>query len=134
MNQGRIAQIGSPTDLYMRPNSQFVAGFMGEAMLVKGHCLERGTLQIGPLTLAASGNAKQGPVTVAIRPQAWEIQDPLRPGLPGKVTKHAYLGSHQEATVQTELGEVFVVYAKTAAEWLPGADVSLTLRSEGVAL
>lgn len=134
MNQGRIAQIGSPTDLYMRPNSKFVATFMGEAKLVKARCLERGTLQIGSLTLTANFDAGKGPVTVAIRPQAWEIQDPSQPGLPGTVTKHAYLGSHQEATVQTELGEVFVVYANTAAEWLPGSLVALKLRSEGVAL
>jgi hypothetical protein len=33
MNDGLIAQRGSPRDMYERPHSEFVAGFMGEAML-----------------------------------------------------------------------------------------------------
>jgi iron(III) transport system ATP-binding protein len=35
MNQGKIAQQGSPRELYELPNSEFVAGFMGEAALMK---------------------------------------------------------------------------------------------------
>jgi putative spermidine/putrescine transport system ATP-binding protein len=36
INQGRIVQIGASSDLYERPNSHFVAGFIGESTLVDG--------------------------------------------------------------------------------------------------
>ena len=49
MEAGRIAQAGSPQDLYERPATPFVAGFMGEALLLDGQALADGTVQIGPL-------------------------------------------------------------------------------------
>src|SRR5262249_2678927 len=36
MNEGRIAQLGSPTDLYDRPADRFVAGFVGESNFLEG--------------------------------------------------------------------------------------------------
>jgi putrescine transport system ATP-binding protein len=36
MNQGEIAMIGEPTDIYEYPNSRFVAGFIGSANMVEG--------------------------------------------------------------------------------------------------
>ncbi|QQR39318.1 ABC transporter ATP-binding protein [Devosia rhizoryzae] len=36
MNQGEIAMIGEPTDIYEFPNSRFVAGFIGSANMVEG--------------------------------------------------------------------------------------------------
>jgi iron(III) transport system ATP-binding protein len=49
MEAGRIAQAGTPQDLYERPTSAFVAGFMGEAVLFDGQSLSDGTVQLGPL-------------------------------------------------------------------------------------
>jgi ABC-type Fe3+/spermidine/putrescine transport system ATPase subunit len=36
MCDGRIAQVGAPRDLYDRPESEFVAGFLGEATILRG--------------------------------------------------------------------------------------------------
>ena len=36
MNQGEIAMVGEPTDIYEFPNSRFVAGFIGSANMVEG--------------------------------------------------------------------------------------------------
>ena len=51
MDVGRIAQRGTPQALYERPASEFVAGFMGEAMLFDGQALADGTVALGPITL-----------------------------------------------------------------------------------
>ncbi|MBE0684092.1 MAG: ABC transporter ATP-binding protein [Anaerolineales bacterium] len=40
-NQGKIEQIGSPSDVYERPSSAFVAGFVGTSNLVKGEVAKR---------------------------------------------------------------------------------------------
>jgi putrescine transport system ATP-binding protein len=40
MNQGEIAMIGEPTDVYEYPNSRFVANFIGSANMVEGTVTE----------------------------------------------------------------------------------------------
>ena len=40
-NQGKIEQVGSPSDVYERPSSAFVAGFVGTSNLVKGEVAKR---------------------------------------------------------------------------------------------
>jgi len=40
MNGGRLAQVGKPVDVYERPNSRWVAGFLGEVNLIEGHISE----------------------------------------------------------------------------------------------
>lgn len=52
-NQGRIEQIGAPADVYERPATQFVAGFVGTSNLLTGDAAEaivgrRGTFTIRP--------------------------------------------------------------------------------------
>jgi iron(III) transport system ATP-binding protein len=86
MHDGRIAQDGSPRDLYERPVDAFVAGFVGEAKLFTG-VLERlddtmGRVTIGRLqrTLPHRG-LPAGPVDVAIRPRPLSLAArPPRPG------------------------------------------------------
>src|SRR5258706_11604575 len=42
LKDGRIAQIGSPADLYHRPKSRFVADFIGNTNLIEGRIVGRG--------------------------------------------------------------------------------------------
>jgi iron(III) transport system ATP-binding protein len=144
MNAGLIAQAGSPQQLYEQPGSEFVAGFMGEAMLFAATALADGGVKLGPLTLKPRRAVRAGAVKVAIRPEAWTV---ARPGparsagdapaagaLAGTLRKQAYLGSFQELTVATELGEVFVVSPDVTEVWAPGDAMSLTLTGHGVSV
>jgi sn-glycerol 3-phosphate transport system ATP-binding protein len=69
LNEGRVEQIGPPLDVYERPNSTFVASFIGSPPMnfipaeVSG---ER--LRFGGCTLTVPA-AEDGPVTVGIRPE-----------------------------------------------------------------
>jgi sn-glycerol 3-phosphate transport system ATP-binding protein len=82
MNAGNVDQIGPPLDLYERPATVFVAGFIGSpAMnLVAGRLTPAG-LAIGDLVLpldGAMGGATRGPerpLTVGLRPEHVEITD-----------------------------------------------------------
>ena len=52
-NQGRIEQIGAPAEVYERPLTRFVAGFVGTSNLLRGEAAERilgtsGTFTIRP--------------------------------------------------------------------------------------
>ena len=132
VDAGVIAQAGTPEDLYERPATEFVAGFMGEAMLFAGEVLEGGVVQIGPVRTRSIHAAEPGKVKVAIRPEAWTLDAPGQAALPGTVAKHAYLGSFQELTVDTALGPIFVMSADVQRHWQVGDSVTLRLPERGV--
>jgi len=134
MDHGVIAQAGSPSDLYERPNSEFVAGFMGEAMLFPGQALADGRILVGALCVKALHPVKPGPVKAAIRPEAWTMAPPGNDGLPGVVSKKAYLGSVREFTVDTSLGSIFVVSSDAVSDWCQGDAVTLRLPERGVSV
>jgi iron(III) transport system ATP-binding protein len=139
MDGGTIAQAGTPRELYERPASSFVAGFMGEALLfdavarplVPGE--QRATVVLGPLRVDVASPVEAGAVKVAVRPEAWVVDDPRATStLPGTVAKQAYLGTHQELTVDCALGAIFVVARDAQRPWAVGDRVMLSLLPQGV--
>jgi iron(III) transport system ATP-binding protein len=139
MNKATIAQEGAPRDLYEQPSDVFVAGFMGDANRVRG-MLTRiddrlGELEIGPLTvrLAHRGLAN-GAVDVSIRPEAIEFRNGNDGDgtLAGTVRKAAYIGGSMEYTVDTAIGQLFIVSMAVNRPLAVGASVSLVLANHGV--
>ncbi|GHA20697.1 sn-glycerol-3-phosphate import ATP-binding protein UgpC [Devosia pacifica] len=75
MNAGRIEQVGKPVDLFERPASLFVAGFIGSPPM---NIFELATLrQLPGTTLPASIPAKAD--LVGIRPEALRLEEPAEP-------------------------------------------------------
>jgi iron(III) transport system ATP-binding protein len=138
MNDGRIAQSGTPQDMYERPGSEFVAGFMGEAMLFPALAQADGQVQLGPLQITPRQPVAAGAVKVAVRPQAWHIRrsdcSNEDAGVRGQLIKSAYLGSFFEYTFDTALGPIFVVSPDLAHALPLGAQVQLTLADHGVSV
>ena len=134
MNAGLIAQAGTPQQLYEQPSSEFVAGFMGEAMLFAGQALADGRVALGPLSVRSRRPVLAGPVQVAVRPEAWHVVPAGSGGLDGTLAKFAYLGSYYELTVSTALGEIFVVSPEVAREWHLGDALGLALAENGVSV
>src|SRR5215210_7001712 len=78
MSNARIAQIGTPRQLYEEPSSLFVADFIGDANLLEAEVIEergeRALVRLGPLAIElARRGARKGPVKVAVRPDAVAI-------------------------------------------------------------
>ena len=133
MDVGRIAQRGTPQALYEAPQSEFVAGFMGEAMLFPGEVQANGQVRLGPLVITPRMAIAPGAVKVAVRPEAWQIA-PAHEGIAARLTKRAYLGSVYEYTFDTALGAIFVV-SPDLSQVLPiGAEVGLKLGGHGVSV
>src|SRR5687767_11739549 len=74
MHQGHIAQQGAPQEIYESPQNEFVAGFIGDAMLFSGEAGHDGWVSLGPLRFMPRQSRKAGPVKVAVRPEAWLIE------------------------------------------------------------
>ena len=134
MDAGTIAQSGGPEDLYERPVSEFVAGFMGEAMLFQGEANAQGQVSVGPLQFQARQQVQAGPITAAIRPEAWVLVPENGAALTGVLQKKAYLGSTVELTFETALGAIFVVSSDLSQVWRLGMRLGLSLSGHGVSV
>jgi iron(III) transport system ATP-binding protein len=142
MDKGTIAQRGAPSELYEQPASEFVAGFMGEAMLFEGlnHAADPSDpsagsyARLGPLCVPSPASLAPGPVKIAVRPEAWVIGPATSAGLAGRVTKRTYLGSVMEYTFASALGDIFVISPQVQLPLDLDAPVSLTLAGHGVSV
>jgi iron(III) transport system ATP-binding protein len=139
MSNSRIAQIGAPRDLYEAPRDRFVADFIGDANLVEAelgaHNGARAPVRIGNLGVQLEHRgAKPGPVRVAIRPESILLKKEDSSALRGVIRKAAYLGTHMEYTVETPVGQLFVVDRDVSRPIPAGTEVSIALSDHGVAL
>ena len=133
MDHGVIAQAGTPHALYERPQSEFVAGFMGEAMLFDGQAHADGTVSLGPITLHRQHKVV-GKVKVAVRPEAWQVMAAREGRLAATLTKRAYLGNAYEYTFDTELGAIFVLSSDVEHVHAVGQVLSLALAGHGLSV
>ena len=137
MDRGRIAQIGSPLELYHEPANRFVAEFIGEANFlpatVESACEGSVTLRLGPQRLSVKSRPlSPGPVTVLARPETIRIRVGGE-GLPGVIQKVSYLGSCADYTVETALGSVLITdYDMAEGVLASGTEVRLEFISRGV--
>jgi len=104
-NEGKIEQVGTPAEIYERPATEFVAGFVGTSNI-----LERGGRRF------------------SIRPERITMNGS---GEPGVVADVVYVGSFMRYLVQTEQGErLTVVRANDGSRLAPGTSVRLGWRDE----
>ena len=144
MNAGKIAQDAAPRALYEQPASRFIADFIGDANLlpITLHRLDAtmATVRLGSLTLTLPHRgAQDGPAELAVRPNAIRpnaISLDGTPGLPARITKAAYLGSHMEYefAIDGVADNVFVILPDVANPLTPGMTVNITLDPAGVAV
>jgi iron(III) transport system ATP-binding protein len=90
MNYGVIVQEGSPRDIYLTPNSEFVAAFIGATNFVRGTVTSQGPVvgdfnidsTVGPLVVRTDLALTVGsPVTVAVRPESLTLSSDPVPGM-----------------------------------------------------
>lgn len=121
MNGGIIEQIGTPSEVYARPASRFVADFVGKSNFLPAIVGDGGKLQIGAAHLdnPYPGDAARGDrVTVLIRPEALHLTRDVA-ALRGRILRAMFLGATAEYLVDVEgIGEVIVDQANPGAEGL----------------
>ncbi len=134
-----IAQTGAPRELYEQPASLFVSDFIGDANIVEAtmgpHEGDLAPVSVGKVTHKLKHRGvKPGKVKVAIRPESLLLlaAKPNGPSLAGRVAKAAYLGTHMEYTVGTEISDLFVVDRAVERPIKPGTDVFVTLGDHGI--
>ena len=104
MENGRVQQIGSPTDIYNEPVNAFVADFIGESNIVDGMMLEdrRAKFSGHVFDCVDGGFEKNELVDVVVRPEDVDVVAPEKGMLRGLVTGVTFRGVHYEIIVDVQ--------------------------------
>ncbi|BCH08765.1 polyamine-transporting ATPase [Mesorhizobium sp. 131-3-5] len=132
-NNGAIAQLGSPDDLYNAPQSSFVASFIGENNTLEGivdrvsgkECRVRLTGG-GELTALAIGVAQGNACHVAIRPERLSLMPAGANALPATVDGRIYLGDHLRLLARLGNDQVLTVKVGPEATMANGEAVTVS--------
>lgn len=147
MNQGRVEQMGAPTELYENPMTTFVANFLGQSNFFDGEISERsgehafvsvqGNRVGVPLSRVHSAGDQ---VHVGVRPEKLRIQfaegAEVRDGenrLEATISDESFIGVSTQYLVDTAWGQELTVFAQNTgrdARLVPGARVLLTWSPE----
>jgi putative spermidine/putrescine transport system ATP-binding protein/spermidine/putrescine transport system ATP-binding protein len=140
MSQGRIRQIGTPDEIYRRPNDPFVASFVGDVSVLSGTLTTNGTDR--PIALVGNAPVKVGGEALAALPPGAQLDIYVRPehlrlvrgevGISGRVAAQVYQGGYVDLYVDSEhaaLGRFIVRIPEVEAHVLPpaGSPVNVSL-------
>ncbi len=145
MHQGKVLQVGTPTEIYECPKCRFVADFIGETNFLPGVVQEQlsglaTVLVDGHLAIVASCDQVLSPgtaVTVAVRPE--KIQLLLRPltgefnSFTGQVQQVVYLGTatifricvSENVTLTVRQQNIVSSSTRDAYDWGAGGQVTV---------
>lgn len=131
MDQGHIEQLGHPEELYERPATAFVAGFLGASNLLPGTVEGPDAVRLDDGTiLRARVNGRSGAVAAGVRPE--KITLGAGGGvneLQGTISETAYIGVATQVVVRTPAGTVQVFAQNIDSGGRippPGSTVTLT--------
>ncbi|SCZ04808.1 iron(III) transport system ATP-binding protein [Microvirga guangxiensis] len=142
MSNARIAQTGTPRELYEEPADLFVADFIGDANIISGEVLDEGgavaNVRIGGVDIQLPRRGVgRGPVKLAVRPDAIALDEGSAASgkLMGTVKKASYLGTQVEYEVESPIGELFVVQYGRKDPIAPGTPISVSFATQrGIAI
>jgi iron(III) transport system ATP-binding protein len=133
MNAGKIDQLGTPEDIYDRPQSEFVARFIGASNVINGTARDHNHVSFAGATLQVTG-AKLAPgerAVVAIRQHDIQLstQTPQTSAnaVKATVTRQVFLGASRDYMVETSDGTTLRVVTSTENAVPRGTEVWLTL-------
>ena len=112
MNDGKILQVGTPSEIYDSPQNRFVADFIGTSNFLEGTLISKKAVVLKtelPLKIVCTPNSAlplNTPVTVAIRPERFNLRttpaSDAANSLRGVIQDESYLGTTLQYTVQTD--------------------------------
>ena len=117
MKDGNIMQIGTPSEIYAKPENPFVAGFIGVSNFVDCEVKEGGMVNIkGEIEIKVPLRKEYvGPAKLSARPEQLFFS---KEGMPGKVTLSTFLGDYIEYEVLLDDGQSLIIneYTKDTSD------------------
>jgi iron(III) transport system ATP-binding protein len=139
MRAGRIEQISTPDELYLRPINRFVAGFVGEANLVPGE-IRHGEVQtlVGRFKATNSGLADGSMAEVLLRPEQLHmlpverLATPPRPETVLRIVRRVFHGSEVHHVLVSPAGVELEAATSSSATLEVGTEVIAHARAREV--
>jgi spermidine/putrescine transport system ATP-binding protein len=145
MRDGRVEQVGTPSEVYEEPRTSYVADFLGVSNLMDARAdgLDadgRGKLRLGDFELVAGqgDTDARGDVKVVIRPERIRLEESGASGqnrVPGMVERVVYVGSIMQVIVHLAPGQTLQAWVQNQGDGLPyaqGHPVSVHLPAEAL--
>lgn len=129
MNEGKIQQIGTPTDIYNEPQNSFVADFIGESNILNGTMVKDKLVEFAghEFECIDEGFGENAPVDVVVRPEDIYIVRNLESAqFTAKVKSCTFKGVHYEMFVETDKGYELMIQDYNA--FAPDQEVGLIIR------
>ncbi len=142
MKKGKIVQVGSPQELYMKPKNLFVAHFIGESNFIEGSInkVEGEDLEIelrggSKVHAICKDPPKNGMIILAVRPEVFTIDRGLvhkDNSLSGKIDKVTFEGTFIRYVIRLKSNDLVVAIKPSLAEaWIDvGSDVTVSFAPE----
>ena len=128
MSHGRVAQIGTPRQIYYQPANRFVADFIGTMNRVRG-VLSNEVVRTAAGAIPWSKEG-EGEVEVLFRPENLTITNPGEGHLTGVVESVFFLGDRTRIIVRGDGDTVLVVETSARHELRQGENVGLVVGPE----
>ncbi|MGI6161940.1 MAG: spermidine/putrescine ABC transporter ATP-binding protein [Christensenellales bacterium] len=131
MKDGRIQQIGTPTDIYNEPKNAFVADFIGESNIIRGTMVEDYLARFcgREFRCLDGGFGKDAPVDIVVRPEDVKLVPGGEGMLSGHVVSDLFMGVHYEMIIDAG-GHMWQVHSTLRAE--PGSTVGLLILPDDI--
>ncbi len=131
MSNGKVEQIGTPRDIYYKPNSEFVAEFIGSINRLHGiACGDH--VEVAGGTVPWLLNQSSGKVEILFRPENVGICDVSVAQLKGKVVTSFFQGDRTRLIVGG-LGERDIVIETTdRTEYISGQDIGFQVDPDSI--
>ncbi|MCA1321525.1 ABC transporter ATP-binding protein [Bacillus tianshenii] len=117
INEGKIQQSGTPTDIYDEPINRFVADFIGESNIVAGKMIEDFRVEFAGKVFECvdKGLKPDETVEIIIRPEDLEITTPEHGKLQVRVDSQLFRGVHYEISSYDQDGNEWLVHSTKKA-------------------
>jgi putative spermidine/putrescine transport system ATP-binding protein len=133
MNQGRIEQVGTPHELYLRPANLFVANFLGDSnVFAAEHLNGSGALRLPFATIASSPNEAKTRCWAMIRPESMELVEEPEADFSAAVESATFLGNRLRLQLRAA-GERLVVDVESRRAIPADVPVHVRVKSAEVA-
>ncbi len=137
MRAGKIEQIGAPADVYRRPQSRFVADFIGATNMIEGHVSRQdGLWFVAPFGRIALGDCALedgAKAALSVRPEDVRLARNGE-GLPGRVAQTSFRGENTLLWVEFPAGASLRVSCGNDSGFRQGDGVRVTIPAEAGAL
>ena len=136
MSHGKLEQLGSAEDLYQRPVSRFVAGFIGKCNFIEGRVAGGNAFESRDGTrLAFAGSHAQGNAALCVRPEHLVLGPATAANgnrIPVTLKSATYLGPATEYELITPAGDHLLVSASSGGGGVPrdGTPLAVSWRPE----